>query len=186
MGTIRTEAGISQLRLTIELVPEGSWYDNVRSHVSQLVWDLLRKHTYKRAKHHCEICSQTGYKQGFNWPVECHEIWEYDDKNNIQKLTGLIALCPHCHKVKHAGRTITVENNMGLVIRKLSEVNNMTLEEADLYVFNSLLKWSARSRFKWQVDVSILDQLISNADPNALKLGTHEHTNTNPGKAFPA
>jgi hypothetical protein len=26
--------------------------------------------------------------------MECHEIWEYNDEDKIQKLIGLISLCP--------------------------------------------------------------------------------------------
>lgn len=33
--------------------------------------------------------------------LECHEVWEYDEENSIQRLSGLLALCTWCHKVKH-------------------------------------------------------------------------------------
>lgn len=46
-----------------------------------------------------KVCGGRGEK----WPVECHEMWQYDDKNHVQKLAGLIALCPDYHKVKHIG-----------------------------------------------------------------------------------
>lgn len=33
--------------------------------------------------------------------LECHEVWEYDEENSIQRLSKLLALCTPCHRVKH-------------------------------------------------------------------------------------
>ena len=85
--------------LTIELVPSTCWFSNVRDHVSKSIWDKLRKATYRQSNYRCEICGDRGSKH----PVECHEIWHYDDDKYIQTLTGLTALCPDCHRVKHIG-----------------------------------------------------------------------------------
>jgi hypothetical protein len=83
-------------RLSIELVPATSWFDNLRSLLPPAEWDALRKATSQAAGHRCEICGGRGPK----WPVECHERWQYDDATHVQTLTGLIALCPECHRVK--------------------------------------------------------------------------------------
>jgi hypothetical protein len=48
-----------------------------------------------------EICKETGKTQGYKHNVECHEIWEYNDEDKIQKLIGLISLCPICHLTKN-------------------------------------------------------------------------------------
>ena len=66
--------------LTIELVPRTSWYRNVRSNVSREEWERLKKITFSRAGYVCELCGGRGRK----WPVECHEVFEYDDKRYIQ------------------------------------------------------------------------------------------------------
>ena len=58
------------MKLTIELVPKTSWYSNVRSNVSRSQWDKLRKKCYLNADYKCEVCGDTGIKQGFKWPVE--------------------------------------------------------------------------------------------------------------------
>ena len=68
--------------LTVELVPKTAWYKNLRSELPEGKWDQLRKHSYRLAEYKCEICTGKGDK----WPVECHEIWDYDDVNHIQKL----------------------------------------------------------------------------------------------------
>jgi len=79
-------------KLTVELVPSTSWYSNVRSEVSKKDWNAIRKRVYREANYVCQICAGRGSK----WPVECHEIWAYDDENHIQELAGMQALCPKC------------------------------------------------------------------------------------------
>lgn len=39
--------------------------------------------------------------------LECHEEWEYDEENGVQRLSDLRALCTWCHKVKHWSRAAT-------------------------------------------------------------------------------
>lgn len=86
----------TSLKLTIELIPETSWYNNLRSMMKKEEWDTLRKRVYADYGNKCGICGNPP-------PLECHEKWEYDDKKYIQKLTGFIALCRLCHAVKHMG-----------------------------------------------------------------------------------
>lgn len=145
---------IEPLKLTIELVPKSSWYDNVRSHVSKEVWDKLRNEVYFQASYKCEICGGKGHK----WPVECHEVWEYDDVNHIQKLVRLIALCPNCHMVKHPGLA-KIKGNSDLVLLQLSKVNEMTKEEALEYVNKAFAIWQERSKHQWTVDISFLKEI---------------------------
>jgi len=145
------------MKLTIELVPRTSWYNNVRSNVSKERWDELRTHCYNKAGHKCEICDSTGKEQGFNHKVECHEIWEYDEYKHVQRLAGLIALCPLCHKVKHAGLA-QINGEENLVISQLMKVNNMKEYEAIDYLAESFAIWDERSVFEWNVDISWLDK----------------------------
>src|SRR3712207_8436185 len=85
--------------LTVELVPRTAWFKNVRSHVTREEWERLKKIVFGRAGHRCEVCGGRGPR----WPVECHEVFAYDDERRVQKLTALVALCPACHEVKHIG-----------------------------------------------------------------------------------
>jgi len=120
------EGEITLSKLTIELVPSTCWYSNVRDNVTKSEWDKIRKSTYKKANYLCEICGGKGHR----WPVECHEIWEYDDENHTQTLKGLIALCPDCHKVKHFGLTSTrSEHELHHAINHLKNVNNFSKTE---------------------------------------------------------
>ncbi len=139
-------------RLTIELVPSSCWYTNVRSRVSRAEWDCIRKAVYRRAGYTCEICGGTGPKH----PVECHEVWRYDDDRKVQRLVRMIALCPACHRVKHIGKA-SVDGRYAEARRHLAQVNGWTQEQAERYVKASFRVWKRRSRHAWTLDVSILE-----------------------------
>lgn len=143
-----------KLKLTIELVPRTCFYSNVRSIVSQSDWDKLRKDCYSKAKYVCEICGG----KGTSHPVECHEVWSYNDENDTQKLERLIALCPACHAVKHWGLS-RIRGRENECIRHLIYVNNITLKEANRLVNNEFAIWKERSDKQWILDLSYLDNL---------------------------
>lgn len=149
----------NQLKLTIELVPKSSWFNNVRSLVDGPTWDKFRNECYAKANYVCEICGETGKTQKFKHAVECHEKWEYDYKKKTQTLVGFIALCPHCHMVKHAGRTATVGLGQEFVIKRLMKINNQTLNEAKSYFLGSFDQWRIRSKEQWRIDMSYLEDL---------------------------
>jgi hypothetical protein len=139
------------LKLTIELVPSSSWFNNVRSAVSAKEWDKIRKQVYSEAWHICQICGGVGP----NHPVEAHEIWEYDDKKSIQKLTGMIALCQHCHMVKHMGFA-TVSGKRAVAVNQFIDVNNLKRDKAEELIKEAFELWNKRSKKKWTVDLSYL------------------------------
>lgn len=145
----------SMHKLTIELVPLTSWYNNVRSKVSKEEWDIIRKKCYKNANYKCEICGGVGNK----WPVECHEIWEYDDKKHIQKLVGFVALCPSCHEVKHIG----MAEKMGMLQRAMQHlmaVNAINKSQVDKMVEDAFTAWEERSEHNWKVNISYLSKFL--------------------------
>ena len=80
-------------KLTCELIPTTTHYTNVRSILSQSIWDKLRKTSYKKANFKCEICGDTGINQGYRHNLECHEVWVYT-KDGVQLLKELVSLCP--------------------------------------------------------------------------------------------
>jgi uncharacterized membrane protein (GlpM family) len=141
-------------KLTIELVPKTSFFNNVRHAVSTQEWDKLKKMTYKKANYKCEICGGRGYKH----PVEAHEIWHYDDKNHIQTLRGLIALCPTCHLTKHLGFA-QLKGREKDVFRQLMKVNNWNEAETQQYVEAIWEIWYFRSQFKWTLNLDYLTQI---------------------------
>jgi len=144
---------MKNIKLTIELVPRTAWFTNLRSEVTKDEWDEIRRNAYKKANYRCEICSGIGSK----WPVECHEIWRYDDRTNIQKLVGTVALCPNCHMVKHIG----LAGIRGLrtdAIAHLQLVNGWDIDKAEKYVRDAFAVWHVRSNYKWSLDVAWLKE----------------------------
>jgi hypothetical protein len=140
-------------KLTIELVPQTCWFSNVRDHVSPATWDRLRRHTYRQANYRCEICGGKGNKH----PVECHEIWHYDDVAKHQKLVGLVALCPSCHQVKHMGLA-TLKGKRQEATQHLANVNHWSQEETEHYIDSAFQIWQERSLSEWTLDLSWLKE----------------------------
>ena len=139
--------------LTVELVPSTCWFSNVRDHVSKSTWDVLRQSTYKQANFRCEICGGRGNK----WPVECHEIWHYDDRKYIQILEGLIALCPSCHEVQHIGLA-GIQGHGERAETHLATVNGWSEEQTKTYLEKVWQIWRERSRHQWNLELSWLEQ----------------------------
>ncbi|EPY7046946.1 HNH endonuclease [Klebsiella variicola] len=139
-------------RLTIELVPRSCWFDNVRSAVSSSDWKRLRQQTARTAGWKCQICGGKGPR----WPVECHEIWHYDDDRQCQILTGLIALCLSCHEVKHMGFS-GLRGKKDEAVAHLALVNGWSLQGAFDYVDEACDVWRERSRHAWQLDITWLE-----------------------------
>jgi len=160
MGGDPPEELAPRRELHIELVPRTAWGVNLRSALSKAGWDKLRKATYRKAGYVCEICGGKGPRH----PVECHEIWEYEDIKGrrgdqgvpIQRLVGLVALCPACHEVKHFGRA-TVTGKRDRAFRHLMRVNGWDPGQARRHVREAKDLWDARSYWRWELDLSWLE-----------------------------
>lgn len=147
---------MNQPKLTIELVPAGSWRDNLRSKLSTSKWNMIKKAVYEKAGNQCEICGGRGKK----WPVECHEIWDHNVAKRLTTLKGLIALCPSCHSVKHIGLAF-VQGRGANAVKHLAKVNGWSIDHADRYACKAMLDWQNKmSMGNWTVDASWLDENI--------------------------
>ena len=142
------------MKLEIELVPKTAWFNNLRSFLTKEEWDFVRKKCYKEANYNCEICGS----QGDNWPVECHEIWEYTKTRKV-KLKGLIALCPDCHEVKHIGLA-QIRGRFYPSLNHFMKVNNVSKQEAIKYVNSCFSLWNERNKVDWKLDVSYLKEYM--------------------------
>lgn len=147
------------MKLTIELVPKTAWYTNVRTNVTSEQWNNIRNKSYAIANNVCEICGDTGKSQGYNHNVECHEIWDYNDANKTQTLTGLISLCPYCHKCKHPGLA-QINGELNIVINQLMKVNNITKNEAEKLLDDAFNIWRERSKHKWNLDIEFINNYV--------------------------
>lgn len=144
--------------LEIELVPATSWGDNLRSRLRPSEWDKIRRRAYAEAGHICQLCGGVGTKH----PVEAHERWHYDDPRLIQTLTGMVALCPTCHKAKHIGRTLTVgpAEEIDRVVRHIGKVNGWEERETWDAIHEAFLIWELRSTYQWELDISFIEDWL--------------------------
>jgi hypothetical protein len=145
---------MSNPKLTIEMVPRSCWYSNVRSEVSRIQWDVLRRRIYTLAHHVCEICGGVGPRH----PVECHEVWDYNEATGIQKLIKMVALCPACHEVKHYGLA-QVRGRGQEAIDHLANINDWSESEAAMYAHGAMDRWYRQSDLEWTLDITYLDEL---------------------------
>ena len=150
------------LKLQIELVPKSCWWANVRSNVTGKQWDNIRKPVYQRANFLCEICGGKGTKH----PVECHEVWIYDDTTLIQRLGYFQSLCPLCHEVKHIGLA-KIRGNARRAFNRFMEINELDENIAN-QIENAVFKqWKMRSKKQWKLNIEHLREY--GLDPDQLK-----------------
>lgn len=146
-----------ELKLTTELVPLTSWFDNLRKVLPRPVWDKLRKRTYAEYGHRCGICGAEGR-------LNCHEIWEYDDQNHVQRLAGFISLCDLCHHVKHIGLAGILaergELDYEIVVKHFMKVNDCDRKTFDQYMKKVFIQWDERSQYEWNVDLGDYKDLV--------------------------
>lgn len=146
-------------KLYMNLIPKTTWYWNLRKILSPGEWEIIKKATFKHAGYKCEICGDVGTNQGYKWPVECHEIFEYDEVNQVQILKDTICLCPLCHSAKHMGYA-RVSGNEAVAEAHLAKVNGWTEAETKQYIADEFKIWETRSKIKWRIDFSGLYSIL--------------------------
>ena len=83
-----------------------------------------------------------------------------DEINFIQKLTGLIILCPTCHSVKHFGFTLNqTKGNPVAAIRKLMIINKWDDDQTAKYIEEKFKQWAERSTHPWKMDYTWLEKI---------------------------
>ncbi|GAA0762835.1 hypothetical protein [Psychroflexus lacisalsi] len=141
-----------KIQLSIELVPKSSWFNNVRSNVKKSEWNRIRYVTYGLAEYKCEICDDRGNRH----PVECHEVWDFNNSTKIQTLKGFISLCPLCHEVKHLGLA-RIRGNHDRAFSRFLELNNLSKHEGVKQFKFYKEEWKERSKVDWEIDLNILE-----------------------------
>ncbi len=141
------------LKLNIELVPASSWNNNLRSILKPYMWNNIRKEVYKRYNNKCTICATSG-------PLHAHEVWKYDDKNHVQCLTNIVALCKNCHAVKHFGLT-ELEDSKGKmdkekIIKHFMKVNKCSRDIFLKHKTKAMKLFEERSKHDWLLNIGKL------------------------------
>jgi hypothetical protein len=85
------------LKLTVEEVPLSSRGKSLSQLLPKSRWKQIRERVYVEHGQRCAICEAKREDRR----LDCHEVWEYDDEEHIQRLRDFIALCHLCHSAKH-------------------------------------------------------------------------------------
>lgn len=137
------------MKLTLDLIPSTSFYNNARSELTKKQWKEIRDEVVVKANYTCEVC---GIKYA---NLDCHEKWQY--KNKTQKLINLVAICKSCHEVKHFGLA-EIKGRRAQALAHLMKINNISEKEAEKYIIDEFKIWTERSKVKWKLDIKILEK----------------------------
>jgi hypothetical protein len=135
------------MKLLPVLIPKPLWGINAHSLIGGSAWQRMRRDTFLRDKHCCVICQQQG-------PLECHEVFLYDDATGTAVLTKLESRCAECHSFNHLGRLRKVDpQGFKRALVCIGRINDIGSEEVILLVKNAFSLHKNRTR-PWQLKVT--------------------------------
>lgn len=151
-------------KLEVGLVPANAWGKNIRAIVSEENWlklrdnfcayyDPYRNYPEPVALLTCEACGDK-----FSESLHLHELWDFDDKNGRQVLTGFMPVCEDCHNSIHIGRA----NKVGLGERAkshLKKINSWSDEQLFEHLESASALWNKRLGIDYELDISWLIEL---------------------------
>jgi len=140
------------LRLSVELIPQTTWGDNLRSLLTHEQWNVLRRAVYARADYICEICSSKSIQ------VHCHEVWSYDDNTHTQRLIGLRCLCWECHAATHMHSE--TGGSFYEDLEHYARINGVTVQDARNTVLEAYKQFRERSNHEWTLDTNWLNDYL--------------------------
>ena len=170
------------LKLKVELVPEPLWEKNLRTLLKESEWTLVRQYALVMANDTCQVCSARRGNEGVT-KLLCHEQWTYDDKKNIQKLTGVQITCFMCNLVNHRGLAgvLLLEGRLDITEKDIEKhfckVNNCGPRAYHKILEEAFSLWSSRSGHKWAQDLiwyyktfpslkALIDKTLKEKPPN--------------------
>ena len=160
--------------LYVDLVPQTSWFANLRSELKKSEWDSVRKIVYQRAGNCCEICGGKGSTHA----VEAHERWSFDNETTTQTLIRIEALCPKCHLVTHIGNAERLGKGE-LAMEHLMKVNTWDNDQAKQHISEAFSVWRERGVVQWDFDMKHLLQFnVSFSDETMSKLKINAESRT--------
>jgi hypothetical protein len=148
---------------------------------------------YRQAGSQCVICAGAGPSH----PVEAHEAWEFDEAERMQRLVGMMALCPACHEVKHFGRAVRLGREEQ-VRAHLARINGWSEDEVEEHLRTAAEVWQRRDEVEdWGLDLAALaeygmvpppsmDSVVRHATRGAVRLRARRDVQVARERARPA
>jgi len=121
---------LRDIKLPIESIPQTSWGLSLANKLEKEEWDKIRKVCLEEAHYKCRICGEE------NKELHCHEVWEFNDKNNTQVLKAVVCVCKLCHDCIHYFRSILV-HKLGYITRlrnHIMKLNNWNFVQLSEYL----------------------------------------------------
>jgi hypothetical protein len=139
------------MKLEVELIPKTTWNINLRSKLKKSDWDKIRKSIYEKEKMCCHICG-TQCKS-----LDAHEVWEFDEKNHVQRLIEIIGICKACHNTIHYGRAQQIGYGKEAITQYL-KVNNCDMMDFQNELFIAQEDFYRRSKIDdWKLDLTLIE-----------------------------
>lgn len=149
--------------LTPALVPgplQGrSVYNELRKSKRRKQWEALRRAVLEAAANTCTHC-----KASYESRMVCHEVWAYDDLNNVATLKAFEIVCRDCDSVLHFGKTFLIDGRKGdkamdsladQAIAHLMKVNGITKRQAMKMIGDAFGLWMERSEHEtWAIQIA--------------------------------
>lgn len=140
---------MTKRKLTIELIPSSSWNNNLRTLLGKEKWSELRKKVLSAWGEKCAICGKVSKR------LDCHEVWEFDEKTASQNLIDIIPLCRMCHSVKHIGlselQAAQGTKNFDRLIAHYLRVNDCTQIDFKKDKAEAYKQFEKRSKISWKL-----------------------------------
>ena len=148
-------------KIQFELVPEPLFGINIRSSQYKKFWDEIS--TKVRSRCQCATC----YQKFEMADLDAHEVWEYDDYNNIQKLSDIIPVCKKCHATIHIGRAD--KETFEIAKTNYCELNNCSETEFNERLERAINTWEERSNEEWEqiIPKPVIYQYIDNKNSSS-------------------
>lgn len=140
------------MKLELHLIPQTSYYINLRNHLGNR-WGILSKKIRSERNYTCEICG----KQKEPQKMHLHELWSFDDNLCIQKLIGFECICSICHSIHHWGLSQLQGKNMIFLTKYACEINGCTEYEWERYIEKARQEWNRRSEINWQIELGDIE-----------------------------
>lgn len=146
------------MKLPLDLVPESSWGENLRNKLGRSKWDKLRKSVLADQGNRCAICSSTV-------KLQCHEVWEFNDRSGTQHLRGFQATCSMCHLASHIGlaQNLAAQGHVDLenVVAHSLRVNGIDRQQFEELKTQALHVWRQRSAREWKLELGEWGHLLA-------------------------
>lgn len=157
LGTLK----VPRHKLRMQLIPESSWYYNLRKVLPPEEWNSLRKKVYAYFGYQCAACGSPG-------PLHAHEVWSFRTPG-VQRLVRLVALCELCHAVEHFGRTELLNRlYLAKVVKHGMKVLKCSFNQFQRRRDKAFKLWASRNLKAWKVDFGPYTRLVKE-EGNALK-----------------